>query len=83
MKRNAKRRTIAKTKQAHYYNKTAKDLPRQAEGTVVRIQLFGNMKLPWKKGIVRCQEDERSYEVTMEDGGKYRAVDATDDTSKR
>ena len=39
---------------------------------VVRIQPLGKRKLLWKKGIVKRQVGERSYEVVIRDGGKYR-----------
>ena len=63
------RKALTKEKQAYYYDKTAKDLPKLSQGTVVRIQPLGNRKLPWKKGIVKRQVCERSYEIVTRDGG--------------
>ncbi|XP_028411113.1 uncharacterized protein K02A2.6-like [Dendronephthya gigantea] len=50
-------------KQAHYYNKSAKDLPTLEEGDVVRMRPFTMNKKTWEKATVARRLDERSYEV--------------------
>ena len=53
-------------KQAEYYNRNAHDLP-ALEGDVVRMQPFKLGQKEWKKGIVKRQLGERSYEVETPD----------------
>jgi len=62
----------SKSKQAFYYNRTAKDLPNLREGTVVRIKPLQNPKKPWRKATVKRKFSERSYEVSTEEGATYR-----------
>ena len=66
------RKTASKSKQAFYYNRTAKDLPNLREGTVVRIKPIQNPKKPWRKATVERKFSERSYEVSTEEGATYR-----------
>ncbi|XP_028415786.1 uncharacterized protein K02A2.6-like [Dendronephthya gigantea] len=50
-------------KQAHYYNKSAQDLPTLEEGDVVRMRPFTMNKKTWEKATVARRLDERSFEV--------------------
>ena len=61
-----------KHKQAQQYNKSAKDLPRLAEGDMVRIQPIRKQKQPWLKATVKTELPNRSYEVLTEKGGILR-----------
>ena len=54
--------------QAHYYNKTAKDLPRLQPGQAVHIQPLNAYDHKWKPATVQRQINIRSYDVTTEDG---------------
>lgn len=54
---------IQQSKQAHYYDKHARDLEALEEGDTVRLQPFVNRRSVWKKGQVIRRLDERSYDV--------------------
>ena len=58
-------------RQAHYYNKGAKDLPLLAEEAVVRVAPSGKHK-EWIKAEVFKQTASRSYEVVTETGQALR-----------
>ena len=58
-------------RQAHYYNKGAKDLPMLAEEAVVRVAPSGKHK-EWIKAEVFKQTAPRSYEVVTETGQALR-----------
>ena len=59
-------------KQAQYYNKTAKDLPKLAIGDVVRMKPIKNQERIWRKATVTQKVDDRSYVVETPEGGTYR-----------
>ena len=59
---------LKQEKQAHRYNKSAKDLPVLSEGDVVRMQPFILGKKEWQKAIVTSRLDERSYNVETPNG---------------
>ncbi len=59
-------------KQAQYYNKTAKDLPKLAIGDVVRMKPIKNHERIWRKAIVTQKVDDRSYVVETPEEGTYR-----------
>ena len=59
------------TKQAHYYNKGAKDLPALEEGDVVRMGPFKLGQKTWDPATVTRRYGDRSYEVET-DTGNYR-----------
>ena len=61
------RRKIAQAKQAHYYNRHAKDLEELEEGDVVRMRPFQLGKKTWDKALVKKRLDERSYEIEAND----------------
>lgn len=59
--------------QAHYYNRTAKDLSKLKKGDVVRMKPTRLGQHEWRKATVTSRYDDRSYLVETEDGGiKYR-----------
>jgi len=55
-------------RQAHYYNKHAKDLSVLEEGDVVRMKPFVLGQKVWQKGQVLRRLDERSYEIDTGNG---------------
>lgn len=55
-------------KQAHYYNRTAHDLPVLEEGDTVRMKPHILGQKQWQKGEVLKRLDERSYEVETPSG---------------
>jgi len=59
-------------KQAQYYNKIAKDLPKLAIGDVVRMKPIRNHQCIWRKATVTQKVDDRSYVVETPEGGTYR-----------
>jgi transposase InsO family protein len=61
------RRRISQAKQAHYYNKHAKDLDALEEGDIVRMRPFQLSKKTWDKALVKRRLDDRSYEVEYND----------------
>ena len=61
------RRKISQAKQAHYYNKHAKDLDALEEGDIVRMRPFQLNKKTWDKALVKRKLDDRSYEVEAND----------------
>ena len=58
--------------QAHYYNRTARDLPKLELGDVVRMKPIKNHERAWRKATVTQQVDDRSYVVETPDGASYR-----------
>ena len=54
-------------RQAHYYDRKARDLPPQEEGDVVRMRPFALNGKTWEKASVSKGLDERSYQVETED----------------
>ena len=54
-------------RQAHYYDKQARDLPPLEEGDVVRMRPFTLNGKTWEKASVSKRLDERSYQVETED----------------
>ena len=54
-------------RQAHYYDRKARDLPPLEEGDVVRMRPFALNGKTWEKASVSKRLDERSYEVETED----------------
>ena len=58
--------------QAHYYNRTARDLPKLELGDVVRMKPIKNHARTWRKATVTQQVDDRSYVVETPDGASYR-----------
>ena len=64
-------RLLKQQKQAHYYNKNAKDLPKLKAGDVVHVQP-AKYKKSWTKAVVRRQVAPRSYEITTDAGVKLR-----------
>ncbi len=66
------RKKIAQAKQAHYYNRHAKDLEALEEGDIVRMRPFQLGRKTWDKAMVKQRLDERSYEVETESGSTYR-----------
>ena len=59
-------------KQAQYYNKTARDLPKLEIGDVVRMKPIKKHERKWHKATVTSKKDDRSYEVETPEGGIYR-----------
>jgi hypothetical protein len=59
-------------RQAYYYNKSAHDLPPLLQGDTVRMKPFKLGDKKWKKATVTERLDQRSYDVTVEDGATYR-----------
>ena len=55
-------------KQAHYYNRGARDLDPLEPGDPVRIKPWQLGKKGWEEGLVRSRLDERSYEVQAPQG---------------
>ncbi len=62
----------AQRRQAHYYNKSARDMPSLAEGDTVRMKPFRLGETAWRKAIVTKRLDQRSYDVETADGAVYR-----------
>ena len=58
-----------RAKQAHYYNRQARDLPPIQEGETVRLQLPGQKQ--WTPGTCTGTQDPRSYRVRV-GGTEYR-----------
>jgi len=54
-------------RQAHYYNKKARDLPPLEEGDVARLRPFALNGKTWEKASVSERLYERSYQVETED----------------
>ena len=54
-------------RQAHYYNKKARDLPPLEEGDVTRLRPFALNGKTWEKASVPERLDERSYQIETED----------------
>lgn len=61
-----------KTKQAHYYNRYAKELPHVNEGDTVRMKPFELGKHTWDKGVVSRRIDARSYEIRTDSNTTIR-----------
>ena len=62
---------LNQTRQAKYYDRTAKDLPPLDEGDTVRMKPFSKSSKIWKKAMVTQRLDERSYLVQSQ-GEQYR-----------
>ena len=62
----------SKERQAHYYNKGAKELPILHEGDRVRMKPFVKGQTSWSSATVTRRLDERSYEVETETGSALR-----------
>lgn len=58
--------------QAHYYNRTAQDLPKLEIGDVVRMKPISNYDRVWRKATVAQKVHDRSYVVETPEGGTYR-----------
>lgn len=63
-----KNMTLAKAKQAKYFNRSAKDLPPLSEGDQVRMKPFIKGNKEWKKGTVLTCLDDRSYDIETDNG---------------
>ena len=63
---------LIKMRQEKYYNKGAKDLTPLKKGDIVRMKPFTLGQKEWKKAIVLDRLDERSYEVSYDNGGTFR-----------
>ena len=59
-------------KQAHYYNRHARDLPHLNEGDTVRMKPFELGKRTWDKGVVSSRVDARSYEILTDSNTTVR-----------
>ena len=58
----------SQAKQAHYYNKNARDLDDLKQGETVRIKPFQLNQKEWTKGVISQRLDQRSYEVETPTG---------------
>lgn len=61
------------SKQARYYDKTAKELPQLRKGDTVRLKRTNDKsETTWEKAQVQEQTNIRSYRIQTEDGREYR-----------
>lgn len=65
---NIKKLRKEKDRQAHYYNRTAKDLRELQAGDTVRMKPTQLRDKEWKKGTIIRREESRSYNVQTQDG---------------
>jgi transposase InsO family protein len=65
---NIKNMRKEKDRQAHYYNRTAKDLRELQPGDTVRMKPTQLRDKEWKKGTIIGREGSRSYNVQTQDG---------------
>ena len=59
-------------KQIKVYNRRAKDLRPLDEGEIVRMKPHILGQKVWRRARVDKRLDERSYEITAENGNSYR-----------
>ena len=67
-----KRIKTCQQKQAHYYNRKARDLPPLQEGDIVHMRPLTLNGKTWDRAMVEKRLDERSYLVATEDASYWR-----------